>query len=233
MKLPILTNTGISGDTKVASAVFEAEVNKVLLAQAVLVYRSNLRQGTASTKTRSAVTATTKKWFRQKGTGNARHGAKSAPIFVGGGVAHGPVGNANWSKKLTKKLKSSALVSALSAQAKNIYVSSYINELTGKTQEAAALLAPLKESGRILVIVHQASATTMRALKNLDEVLVIPAYQVTALEVVLAHKIVISPEAVSMIEQRVTTDLSSKKTTSQTQKESPLLVKKTSKKSQS
>jgi large subunit ribosomal protein L4 len=211
MKVPTLTNTGITGETTVPAAVFSAEVNKPLLAQAVLVYRSNLRQGTAATKTRSAVTATTKKVYRQKGTGNARHGAKSAPIFVGGGVSHGPAGNANWDLKLTKKLKSSALVSALSAQAKNIFVSSYINELTGKTQEAAALLAPLKEHGRVLVVVHETPETTYRAMKNIADVTVVPAYQLTALEVVHAHRIVMTPEAVEVIEKRVSGDLSSKK----------------------
>jgi len=211
MKVPTLTNTGITGETTVPATVFGAEVNKSLLAQAVLVYRSNLRQGTAATKTRSAVTGTTKKVYRQKGTGNARHGAKTAPIFVGGGVSHGPDGNANWDLKLTKKLKSNALVSALSAQAKNIFVSSYLNELTGKTQEAAALLAPLKEHGRVLVVVHETPETTYRAMKNIADVTVVPAYQLTALEVVHAHRIVMTPEAVEVIEKRVSGDLSSKK----------------------
>lgn len=211
MKVPTLTNTGITGETTVPVSVFGAEVNKPLLAQAVLVYRSNLRQGTAATKTRSAVTGTTKKWYKQKGTGNARHGAKTAPIFVGGGVAHGPDGNANWSKKLTKKLKSNALVSALSAQAKNTFVSAYLNELTGKTQEAAALLAPLKEHGRVLVVVHETPETTFRAMKNIEGVLVVPAYQLTALEVVHAHRIVMTPEAIAIIEKRVSGDLTSKK----------------------
>lgn len=205
MKVPTLTNTGITGNTTIADAVFAAPVNKTLLAQAIHVYRSNARQGTAATKTRSQVTATTKKWFRQKGTGNARHGAKTAPIFVGGGVSHGPSGNANWSKTLTKSAKKSALISALSAQSSNIYVSGYLNELTGKTQEAAALLAPLAEKGkRVLVVVHEASEATMRALKNLDKVLVVAAYQLTALEVAHAHVIIMTPEAVKEIEARVT-----------------------------
>jgi large subunit ribosomal protein L4 len=211
MKVPILTNTGITGETTVPKTVFGAEVNKPLLSQAVLVYRSNLRQGTSATKTRSDVALTTKKLYRQKGTGNARHGAKSAPIFVGGGVSHGPDGNANWDRKLTKKLKSSALISALSAQAANIFVSSYLNELTGKTQEAAALLAPLREHGRVLVVVHDTPETTYRAMKNIPNVTVVPAYQLSALEVVSAHKIVMTPEAVTVIESRVSGDLISKK----------------------
>src|SRR3989344_8061779 len=70
--------------------VFGAKINQPLMAQAVRVYLANQRQGNAHTKSRGEITLTTAKWYRQKGTGRARHGAKSAPIFVGGGVAHGP-----------------------------------------------------------------------------------------------------------------------------------------------
>lgn len=204
MKAPIITNTGISGEAKLSDVLFAGPVNKKLLAQAILVYRSNLRQGTGASKTRSQITATTKKWYRQKGTGNARHGAKSAHIFVGGGVAHGPDGSANWSKKLTKKLKSKALVAALSAQADKVYVSSHLDELTGKTQEAVALLAPLqKEFKKILLVAHNASEKTLRAVRNIDNVLIVPAYQLTALEVSMAHAIVITPAALEVLEKRV------------------------------
>lgn len=210
MKAPILTNTGISGHKNISDAIFSAPVNKELLAQAILVYRSNLRQGTGSSKTRSLVAGTTKKAYRQKGTGNARHGAKTAPIFVGGGVAHGPNGGAQWTKSLTKKTRSQALVSALSAQSENMYVSDYVNELTGKTQEAAALLAPLREHGKVLVLLHDASPVVLRALQNLHNVYSVPATQVTALHVAQAHKIVLTSKALEVIENRVTESVSKK-----------------------
>ncbi len=70
--------------------VFGAKINIPLVHQAVVRHQANQRQGTADTKTRGEVSGTTRKWYRQKGTGHARHGAKTAPIFRGGGVAHGP-----------------------------------------------------------------------------------------------------------------------------------------------
>jgi len=70
--------------------VFGAKVNDNLMAQAVRVYLANQRMGTASTKNRGEITGSTKKIWRQKGTGRARHGSRKAPIFVGGGVAFGP-----------------------------------------------------------------------------------------------------------------------------------------------
>ncbi|MBI1872200.1 50S ribosomal protein L4, partial [Candidatus Collierbacteria bacterium] len=74
------------------SRIFDYKVNEALLSQVIHVYRANTHQNTSKVKTRGEVNRTTKKVYRQKGTGNARHGARSAPIYVGGGVAHGPSG---------------------------------------------------------------------------------------------------------------------------------------------
>src|SRR5690554_4960009 len=105
MKLTVITATSKASSIEVSDAVFGQKANPTLLAQAVRVYLSNLRQGTSKVKTRSEVSRTRAKWYRQKGTGNARHGARSAPIFVGGGVAHGPNGQQNWTKSLSRKMK--------------------------------------------------------------------------------------------------------------------------------
>src|SRR5579884_516617 len=79
-----------AGNITLPKEIFGAKVNPQLMSQAVRVYLANQRQGNAATKTRGEINMTTAKWYRQKGTGRARHGAKSAPIFVKGGVAHGP-----------------------------------------------------------------------------------------------------------------------------------------------
>lgn len=97
--------------------VFAVSVNKSLLTQAVRVYLVNQRQGNVKVKTRSEVIGSTRKIYRQKGTGKARHGAIKAPIFVGGGVAHGPK-QKNYNLKFNKKEKKLALYSALSIKLK-------------------------------------------------------------------------------------------------------------------
>ena len=78
------------GNVDLPESVFEAKVNRDLMHQALVRQMANARQGTHSTKGRSEVNRTTAKMYRQKGTGNARHGSRRAPIFVGGGVTHGP-----------------------------------------------------------------------------------------------------------------------------------------------
>jgi large subunit ribosomal protein L4 len=91
VKVAIVDVSGASkGNMTLPAEIFGVIPNKALLAQAVRVYLANQRQGNASTQTRGEVVGSTRKIYRQKGTGRARHGAIKAPIFVGGGVAHGP-----------------------------------------------------------------------------------------------------------------------------------------------
>ena len=205
MKLKSLTATGRSSSITASDSVFGVEPNQQLLAQAVRVYRSNQRQGSGAAKTRAQVIRTKKKWFRQKGTGNARHGARSAHIFVGGGVAHGPKTNQNWSLSLSKTMKRKALASALSAQAaaEAVLICDPIEKLKGKTKEAAALIqkaAP--ETKRVLVILSQSSPEVIRSLSNLENVLVTQARLVTPYEILLAHKILTPKSALPILEER-------------------------------
>lgn len=204
MQLTKVTATGTKSKLTASDVVFGAEVNKQLLAQAVRVYQMNQRQGTSKTKTRSEVARTTAKWFKQKGTGRARHGARSAPLFVGGGVAHGPNGMQNWNRSLTKKMKVVALISALSAQAENIFVSEALGNLSGKTKEAAAMMSTMTTSkNKVLVILSNAKKEVSHSLRNLPKVLVSSASRLTTFEVAMADKIIMTTEAVKALEERL------------------------------
>lgn len=231
MQLRSVDTTGKSSQLTVNEQVFGAKPNKVLLAQAIRVYLANQRQGTSDVKTRAEVSRTTKKWFKQKGTGNARHGSRKAPIFVGGGVAHGPKSNQNWSQSFNVKAKRSALSVALSMQVQNIVVSKALTALDGKTASAAKALKQAEiKTQKVLVIIDKVEENVVRSLRNLPQVVVQTANRLTALEVAMAHEIVISPEAVTALESRLATQKTEKKTeaveTVQVE-EKPVAVKKT------
>lgn len=136
--------------------MFGIDYQPKLVAQYVRVYLANQRQGTASTKTRSEVIGSTKKIYRQKGTGNARHGSKKAPIFVGGGIAFGPKPT-DHSLTMSKKQKQKALFSSLSQKAREGSIIAVVNEamdMKPKTKEVAGLLKKLKlEKQKVLVVV--------------------------------------------------------------------------------
>ena len=128
---------------------FDEEVNSTLLAQAVRVYEDRFHGGTHKTKTRGEIALSTRKIYRQKGTGLARHGAKSAPLFVGGSKAHGPKKEKR-TLTLSKKLKRKSLDSALSMKASEGVVV-LVNGISSikKTKEAVILIKRIKEDKKI------------------------------------------------------------------------------------
>lgn len=161
---------------------YVVEPNLALVAQAVRVLADRQHQGTSKTKTRGEVNLTTQKWYRQKGTGRARHGAKSAPIFVGGGKAHGPDGKKRV-LKLSKKMASLALKSAITLKLKDgkVAIVEGISNLK-KTKEAAGLLSKV-EAKRVLILLGESNLDKYRVFRNIKNVKVLPFSDLNAYEV--------------------------------------------------
>lgn len=204
MKVTSITASNKFSTVTVSDEIFGAAINKELLSQAIRVYLSNLRQGTSRVKTRSEVTGSRRKIWKQKGTGNARHGAKSAPIFVGGGVAHGPKGIENWNLSLSKMMKKKALITALSAQAENIVVADSLSEIEGKTKNAARFLDTINVTGKkVLLVLDEKSNDVIRAFNNIPEVTVMQDALVNALSVASVESIVMTKTALKNIEARL------------------------------
>lgn len=209
MHIASITPTGRQSKVTVSDEVFGRSVHRTtaLLAQAVRVYQSRRRQGTAAAKTRAGVELTKRKWYRQKGTGRARHGAQSAPLFVGGGVAHGPTGSSNWQLALSKQQRQAALKAALSLQAEQLVVVDAIDKLSGKTAAAARLIAqaaPLAR--RVLVVLDRPGAEVVRSLRNLGRVELTSAAQLNALEVIAADAVVLTTQSLAALEKRLSGD---------------------------
>lgn len=164
-----------NGTFALPSAVFGAKINQPLMAQAVRIYLANQRQGNAHTKSRGEITLTTAKWYRQKGTGRARHGAKSAPIFVGGGVAHGPK-KRDFSLNFPQKMKRAALYSALSLKVKDgdVKVLSGLSKITPKTKIMDQIIKKITAEQKGLPAGRQGKAkvllVTSAAPKELENV---------------------------------------------------------------
>jgi large subunit ribosomal protein L4 len=211
MKLRVVRTTSRDSHISVEDEVFN-QPNEHLLAQAVKVYLSNQRQGTSKTQTRSEVNRTTRKWYAQKGTGNARHGAQDANIFVGGSIAHGPTGEENWKKNLSQSQKKKALAAALSAQIENIAVNDEVEELEGKTGPAYELLskvlAKIDEKGqfddyKVLLVVDEKDELMMRAIRNIPNLRVVRADLLNALAIAQADKIIMTNQALEIIQNRI------------------------------
>ena len=191
------------GEIELADAVFGAEVKPHLHWELVKMQRANRRAGTHSTKTRAEVKGSTKKIYRQKGTGNARHGARKAPIFVGGGRAHGPKPR-DYSYTVPKKVKAAALRSALSARPESgdLIVLDGLSFDTPKTKQGAATLAKLGASNALVVVPAEDNNVHM-SIRNLHKVKYIRAEGVNVYDVLKYEKLVLTADAARALELRL------------------------------
>jgi large subunit ribosomal protein L4 len=173
--------------------IFEVEVNVGLMHQAYVRQMANGRQGTHKTKTRGEVNRTKAKWFRQKGTGRARHGSRNAPIFVGGGKAHGPQPR-SYEKDMPKKMRRAALRCALSALAKEgqIVVVDDFTVADAKTKEIAKVLNTLVGDATAVILLADRNELVENATRNLDHAMTLNAMYLNIRDL-LSHDRVIIP----------------------------------------
>lgn len=183
--------------------------NTAILTQAVRVYMSNSHQKTHKVLTRGEVTGSTRKIYRQKGTGNARHGAKYAPIFVGGGIAHGPNGVRPENMILPKNMRRRALAAAMQAKLSNGSVSglSGLKDFTGKTSGAVKLLATVATHPKnsVLIVTDGKASSLYSSVSNLQGVTMKRASLVNAYDLVSTTHLIVTKTALSTITSRVMT----------------------------
>jgi large subunit ribosomal protein L4 len=200
IKVDLLTKLGTKKGAVALPKEFEEKPNDDLLFQALRVYEDRRHLGLSKAKTRGDVALSTRKIYRQKGTGRARHGAKSAPIFVGGGVAHGPTGKKR-TLVLPSKMKKKALGVSMSLKAKENKVSVVegISDLE-KTKDANKLTSKFlngKESvNRLTLVLDDENKKSYRAFRNIKGVEVIPLSQLNAYAVYYGGHILIEDNAI-------------------------------------
>lgn len=202
LSAPLFQTTGQQdGEVSLSEGVFGVKPNKVLLAQAVRVYLARQRSAQADVKTRSEVNKTTKKLYRQKGTGGARHGARSAPLFVGGGSAHGPKANENYELSLSKKMARAALLSALSDKAKSGKI--ILADIEGVEPKTKTLNAFLRKTiSGPATIVHAGSRNLLRAARNLGNVEIERVETLNTYQVLNSKTLVLTKEALGFLEKK-------------------------------
>lgn len=183
-----------SGEVALPKELFDGKLNQDLLAQAVRVYLANQREGSAKTKTRGEVEGSTRKIYRQKGTGKARHGGIRAPIFVGGGIVFGPVPR-DYRLSMNKKMKRAALIAALSARRDAVAVVDGFEMKEPKTSVVAKAFAGMNMKGSVLFVVPSKADTLVRAARNLDRVDIIVAKDLMPYAILTHENIVFEKSA--------------------------------------
>ncbi len=172
MKVPVLDMQGKQvGNIDLPAEVFEYKINVGLMHQYVVMQNANARLGTHKAKRRGEINRTKAKWYRQKGTGRARHGSRNAPIFVGGGRAHGPLPH-KYTKDMPKKMRHAAIKSALSALARDgqLVLVKDLSLSEPKAKLMSAILKALVGDQSALLLLPERSESIERAARNLERV---------------------------------------------------------------
>jgi len=180
--------------------IFDVDVkNHELLKLAYDSFLANSRSAHAKTKKRGEVSGGGKKPWAQKGTGRARFGSSRNPIWRGGGIAFGPIGIENHSKKLSTVSKHVALRQALTLanKAKKVVILDFVT--TGKTSEAAKFLVDNKLDRKVLLVVDEKTPQILRATNNVQNILLVRANYLSVYHILNADKIVLSSKSVGVI----------------------------------
>jgi large subunit ribosomal protein L4 len=199
-------NGSVKGEVDLPEAVFGVDVNEHVLFQVIKSYQANQRQGTAKTKGRSEVSGGGRKPWRQKGTGRARAGSNTSPVWARGGKAHGPDPRDYYSV-IPRKLRQVALTSALSSRAKDekiIIIDNIVCDAP-KTKTITGLLKALSlTERRNLLIVDRGSSTIYLSGRNIPNLAIKPVSEINAYDVIASENIIFGNEQlIGKIEEAV------------------------------
>lgn len=204
MKLPVHSlDAKKAGSVDLNESIFGLEPRPDILQRVVVWQLARRRRGTHKTKTRSEISLTKKKMWRQKGTGRARHGAASAPQFVGGGKAHGPVVRSH-AIDLPKKVRALALKHALSSKAKaeRLVILDEARLKESKTSILAERFAKLGLSSALIVDGATLDEGFARAARNLPRIDVLPVQGINVYDILRRDQLVLTKAALEALEAR-------------------------------
>lgn len=186
--------------TTLPADIFEVKVNVGLMHQAFVRQMANARRGTAKAKTRSEVNRTKSKWYRQKGTGRARHGSRNAPIFVGGGVAHGPRPR-SYEKDMPKKMRREALRSTLSALVADnqLVVVDSLDVTDAKTKTMQQVMQNLVGNESAVFLLAGPNPNVELSIRNLKNALYLRANYLNVRDLLKYDKVIMPLDALELI----------------------------------
>jgi len=203
LMLPVYAMNGDQvGEVEVSGEFFAATVAPKLMHDAVLAYLANQRQGNAATKERGEVAGSTRKLFRQKGTGRARAGSRRSPTRVGGGVAFGPHPR-DYRQRLPKKVRRQALCGALTSRATSgeirVLDSLTLDRISTKT--VAEMLKALGLTDDTLLVTGKPDDTLMKSARNIEKLQLARAEDLNTYEVLFHHTLLFTREGLSRIQE--------------------------------
>ena len=203
MEVPVYSLTGeIVRHIEISDEVFAVPFNQAVVHQAMVRQQANARQGTANTKTRGEVSGSTRKLFRQKGTGHARAGSRKSPLRRGGGITFGPHPR-SYRQAMPKKMRQLALRCVLSAKAGDgeLRVLEQLKLDEPRTKQMARILAALGVDSSALIVTGEPEDNVVKSSRNLAGIKTIPASLLNVVDILSYKMLLITEAAVRKVEQ--------------------------------
>ena len=205
MKFEKIDLTGKKNSIEVMDKIFAANINKQLVANVLYKTNANYKGRKAKTKQRNEIIGSTAKIWAQKGTGNARHSSRKAPIFVGGGVAHGPKGESNYKiRKLNKSEKKQGIASLITEKKinNNVIIFSDFNNEIKKTKEMKLILDKHNANNSLIILDKTSKDKIYKSIRNIANIKITDANHFSAYDIIKYKKIIFTETSVKELEKR-------------------------------
>ncbi len=205
MKINTFDIKGKGKSIEISEKIFSAKVNEKLISHVFYSQNANAKLRMAKTKQKNEIIGSTKKIYAQKGTGGARHASKKAPIFVGGGVAHGPKGGGNYKvRKLNKKEKKLSLISIFSKKNKDKLLSVFEDFKTkiSKTKEFYEFIKKYQIENCLIVVDKNSKKNIELSARNIPNIKITMVEFLNIFDVLKYKKIIFTISAIKIIEER-------------------------------
>ena len=205
MKIDKLNLDGKKTSIEVLDKIFSAKVNNKLVSNVLYKTNANYKGRHAKTKQQNEVSGPTSKIYAQKGTGNARHASRKAPIFVGGGVAHGPKGQLAYkTRKLNKSEKRNSIASLISEKNlnKNLLIFNDFSNEIKKTKEMFTIIKKFELTNSLIILDKSSKEKIGRSARNIPNLKVTDVNHFSAFDIVKFKKIVFTESSVKELEKR-------------------------------
>ena len=205
MKIEKIDIDGKKNSIEVLDRIFSGKINKKLIDNLLYKLIANNKGRKAKTKQKNEIIGSTSKIYAQKGTGNARHASRKAPIFIGGGVAHGPKGELSYKKKKLNKNEKKLGIASLITEKNNLnklIIFSDFKKKIEKTKEMNNLLKKFKSTDALIILDKLSKENIFRAVKNIPNVKVTDINHFNAFDIVKFEKIIFTESSVKELEKR-------------------------------
>ena len=205
MKIDKISLDGVKDSIEISEKIIGAKINEKLISNVLYKTNANYKGRKGKTKQKNEITGSTAKIYAQKGTGNARHASKKAPIFVGGGVAHGPKGETSYKKRKLNKSEKKLSIASLLTKKNNLKDLMILNDFEKeilKTKDMNSILIKFEAKNSIIIADKKSKENIFKSIKNIPNVKITDVNHFSAYDLAKFKKIIFTETSIKELEKR-------------------------------